>query len=235
MMFRCQILICVLTAFVVVGCAKTEITDREKTVTGKLPRPTTFWVYDFAATPEDLPLHTSLDKKYFTEMTPQTDEQIAKGRKLGAEIQTELVSQLHNMGFSAKQANAGTTQKLHDIIIQGYILSFDEGDAKKRVAIGFGKGASQLKIAVEGLQVTSEGLRVLGSGTMEAGAEKTPGGAAGLAVLAATKNPAGLIVSTGMHVYGEKTGSSKVEGRAKQAAEEIAEILKERFKEQGWM
>jgi hypothetical protein len=45
----------------------------------------------------------------------------------------------------------------------------------------------------------------------------------------------GLIVSTGVKAHGEKTGSSKVEGRAKQTATEIADILKKRFKEQGWI
>ena len=34
-------------------------------------------------------------------------------------------------------------------------------------------------------------------------------------------------------VYGEASGSSKVEGRAKDAAKEIADVLKRRFQEQG--
>ena len=41
------------------------------------------------------------------------------------------------------------------------------------------------------------------------------------AMLLVTHNPLGLIVSTGMKVYGEETGSSKVEGRAKATAKEI--------------
>jgi len=45
----------------------------------------------------------------------------------------------------------------------------------------------------------------------------------------------GLIVSTGMKAYGEKTGSSGIEGRAKQTAREIADVLKKRFQEQGWI
>jgi hypothetical protein len=51
----------------------------------------------------------------------------------------------------------------------------------------------------------------------------------------ATKNPAGLIISGGMKLHGEESGSSKVEGRAKQTAKEIAEVLKQRFQEQGWI
>jgi hypothetical protein len=53
--------------------------------------------------------------------------------------------------------------------------------------------------------------------------------------LIATHNPAGLIISTSMKVYGEKTGSSEIGGRAKQTAKEIADVLKQRFQEQGWI
>jgi hypothetical protein len=46
-------------------------------------------------------------------------------------------------------------------------------------------------------------------------------------------NPLGLIVSSGMKIYGEKSGKNTVEGREKQAVKEIAEILQDRFKQQG--
>jgi hypothetical protein len=48
-------------------------------------------------------------------------------------------------------------------------------------------------------------------------------------------NPVGLIVSAGMKVHGEKTGSATVDGRAAQTATEIADELKKRFQEQGWI
>ena len=48
-------------------------------------------------------------------------------------------------------------------------------------------------------------------------------------------NPAGLIVSTGMKVYGEESGKSKLTGRAKATAKEIADQLRPRFREQGWI
>jgi len=57
----------------------------------------------------------------------------------------------------------------------------------------------------------------------------------GLATLLAIHNPAGLIVSTGVKVYGEKSGKSTVEGRAKQTAKEIGDVLKKRFQKEGWI
>ncbi len=83
--------------------------------------------------------------------------------------------------------------------------------------------------------MTAQGLRKLGSGTVDSGGNKTPGAAAPAAVAIATGNPIGLIVSGGMKIYGEASGSSQLEGRAKATAKEIADVLKTRFEEQGWI
>ena len=44
-----------------------------------------------------------------------------------------------------------------------------------------------------------------------------------------------LIIGGGMKVYGEYSGSSKIEGRAKATAKEITDVLKKRFQEEGWI
>ncbi len=139
------------------------------------------------------------------------------------------------MGLLAKKASSDTKPEINDLVIRGYLLSIDEGSATKRVAIGFGSGSSELSVAVEGFHMTAQGLRKLGSGKVEAGGGKTPGAALGVVALIATANPAGLIVSSGVKAYGEYSGSSKIEGRAKDTAKEIAAELKKRFQEQGWI
>ena len=220
---------------VITGSASADITNRVILVTGHLPRPGQIWVYDFAATPADLPADSALAGQPDLDNTPQTADQIAEGKKLGAEIATELVADIQKLGMPTAQASAETKPQLNDLVIRGYIISIKEGDAKKRFGIGFGKGASELKTAVEGFQMTTNGLRKVGSGDVDANGSKKPGTALGVAGFLATKNPAGLIISGGMHVYGEESGSSKVEGRAKQTAKEIADALKQRFQEQGWI
>jgi hypothetical protein len=235
MNFRLYPILSLAALLVLTGCAKTKITDRDEIVTGQLPRPTTIWVYNFAATPEDLPVKTSLDKEYFANSMPQTAENIAEGRKLGDEIETELVYELNNMGMSSQRAVKGITPQLNDLVIEGYIISYLEGNEAKRFGIGLGAGASNLKVAVEGLQMTTKGLSLLGSGKTDAEGNKTPGAAVGLATMLATHNPVGLIVSSGMKLYDDKSGKSGVGGRAKQTAKEIAKQLEKRFKEEGWM
>lgn len=235
MLIQIRFMLCLLALLVVAGCASTRITDRHELVTEQLPRPANIWVYDFAATTADIPGESTLAGQYPSDATFQTAEHSATGRKLGAEIAAELVKEIRGMGLPAEQTMTGLTAQINDIVIRGYLVSFDEGSAAKRVTIGLGSGASKLRVAVEGFQVTPQGLRKLGSGSTDAGGGKSPGMAIGAATFIATANPAGLIVSTGMKVYGEKSGSSKVEGRAKDTAKEIAGVLKKRFQQQGWI
>ena len=228
-------LLFLLLLFTVFGCAKTEVTGRDQIATGQIPRPTHIWVNDFAATATDLPAHSGLRTEPLASNKNQTDEQIAEGRKLGTIIGAELVKQLQELGLPAEHAGTGTKPQITDIIIEGYILSVDEGDAKKRVAVGFKAGMTDIKVAAEGLQMTDQGLRELGSLTTDAQGSKTPGAAVGAAGMLLTHNPLGLIASSGMRVYGEKSGSNKIEARAKKTAQEISDQLKARFKELGWI
>jgi hypothetical protein len=56
-----------------------------------------------------------------------------------------------------------------------------------------------------------------------------------LGVAIATGNPLGLIVTSGVKVYGEASGSSNIEGRVQQTATELAQQIKPRFQQQGWI
>ncbi len=220
---------------VAAGCASTKVAKREQLVHERLPRPDRIWVYDFAATAADVPADSALADQASGHATPQTAEEIAIGRQLGAQIAAQLVEEIRSMGLPAARGVTGTIPRINDIVIRGYLVSIEEGSAAKRVAIGFGSGASELSTAVEGYQMTARGLRKLGSGTIESGGGKTPGAALGVAGLIATANPAGLIVSTGMKAYGEASGRSKIEGRAKATAKEIADVLRKRFEQDGWI
>jgi hypothetical protein len=217
------------------GCASTKVADREQLVTGPIPKPGNILVYDFVATPSDVPSDSALAGENDVDTTPPTAEQIAEGKKLGAEIAAQLAEQIRAMGMPAQQASTQMTPQLNDIVIRGYLLSVKEGSAAKRVTIGFGSGASSLSTMVEGYQMTAQGLRKLGVGTVNAGGGKTPGAALGLATFLATANPVGLIITSGTKVYGEASGSSTVTGRAKATAKEIADVIKKRFQEQGWI
>jgi hypothetical protein len=143
-----------LALLIITGCSSTKVTSRDQQFTGKLPRPATIWVHDFAATPADVPKDSIIAGVYSEHPEPQTAEQIETGRKLGAEIASELIERINKRGMSARKAEKGATPQVNDIVIRGYLVSFAEGSEAKRLLIGFGSGASHLQVAAEGFQVT---------------------------------------------------------------------------------
>jgi len=219
----------------VAACANTQVSDRQELVRGKVPRPDHIYVRDFVATPEDVHSDSALADHASAGNSPQTPEQIALGREIGHEVANELVGEIAAMGLPAEHATSEPTLELNDLLIRGTLLTVEAGSATERVAIGMGEGAAELKAAVEGFQMTDQGLRKLGSGTVDTKASKSPGAAVPLVVAIATKNPLGLIVSTGVKLHGEESGSSTIHGKAKQVAKTIADQLRPRFEQQGWI
>lgn len=215
------------------GCASTQISNQQMAAVGKLPRPNHVWVYDFAATAADVPTDSALAGQ--SSATSQTPQHVAMGRELGSQIASELTAQIDGMGLPAARGDAQTKPQVDDLVIRGSLLSVNAGNEAERLTIGMGAGASELKTGVEAYQMTAQGLRKLGSGTVDSGGSKGPGAAVGVAGLIASGNPAGLIISTGMKVYGEESGSAKIQGRAKATATEIAQALQRRFQDQGWI
>lgn len=226
----------IIACTLVVGCASTKITDQEsKFGTEKLNHPDTIYVFPFAAIPDDLPAWSAAAKHPTPHAEPQSSEHIEVGRKLGDAIAKELVTQIQEMGLVALEADQQTVPRLHDILLVGYFVSVEEGSAVKRMALGFGSGAAEVQTAVEGYQMTNDGMRLLGSGKLQAGGAKMPGVALPIVVMAATANPIGLAVGGAAKVYGEMSGKDKIEGAGKRTAEAIAEHLRGKFKEQGWV
>jgi hypothetical protein len=224
-----------LVLFLASACASTKVSERETYSAGKLPRPAQIIVYDFVTTPDGVAPDSALVGQTSAPAAPPAAEQVELEKQLGMQIAEELAANIRAMGLSAVRATPRTVAQVNDILIRGYLLSVEEGSQMKRVTLGFGSGASELKTLVEGYQMTASGPRKLGQGAVDAGGGKMPGGALGVAALLLTHNPLGLAVQAGVQGYGEYTGSAKIQGRAKQAAQEIAEQLKVRFKEEGWV
>jgi hypothetical protein len=192
-------------------------------------------VYDFIASPADVPAESALAGQGVSGSAPLTPDQIALGRQVGAAIASELAANISAMGLPAAVATPQTSFQLNDIVIRGYLLSYTAGNEAERLTVGMGAGAAEVKAAVEGFEVTPTGMRKLGSGTVDTKASKGPGAAVPLAVAIATKNPLGLIVSTGVNLHSEATGSSTIQGKAKDVAKEIAAQIRPRFEQQGWI
>ena len=235
---NCRIVLCLVTLVVAAGCASTNVTQETPMSNPGLARPNQIWVYDFVAAPADMPADSSLAGQVGAPSTPPTAEELETGRKYGAMIAKELVTDIQNMGMPAITAGPGSAPQVGDGVIRGYIVSTEGGGAgnmAKRMVIGFGAGTAEMDTVVEGYMMTPQGLRKLGSGTLSSSGNKTPGLMVPAAVAIATANPVGLIVVGGAKIYGAASGRSGLEGRAKSTADEIAVQLKIRFQDRGWI
>ncbi|GJL59124.1 MAG: hypothetical protein NPIRA03_19810 [Nitrospirales bacterium] len=229
-----RIVVSVLVLWLASGCASTKVTERHRNMTTeKLAKPERIYVYPFAATLADIPSWSTAAEKYAEPSKPPTPEEYEIGRKLGVLVAKELVTEINDMGVLALEGSEHSLPKPNDLMIIGYFEGVEEGSTIKRLGLGFGSGAAELRTAVEGYQMTPTGPRLLGSGKLDSGGGKLPGLIVPIAVLAATANPIGLIVMGTAKVEGEMTGRTKIEGTAKRTAEAISEQLRVRFKEEG--
>ena len=230
--------LCLLALIVVAGCASTKVTQQTPMSSPGLARPNQIWVYDFVASPSDMPADSSLAGQVGAPSTPPTPEELETGRRYGAMIAQQLTRDIQNMGLPAIEAGPGSSPQIGDGIIRGYIVSTEGGSTGsmvKRMVIGFGAGTAEMDTVVEGFAVTPQGLRKLGSGTLTSSGNKSPGLIVPAAVVLATGNPVGLIVVGGLKIAGAASGRSGLEGRAKATADEIATQLKIRFQDRGWI
>jgi hypothetical protein len=219
----------------VAGCAKTEVTARDPYMGERIARPDRIIVHDFASTAADVPPGSQTAGQYAELSTPPTAKEIEVGRQLGAQVAKELVANIRGMGLPAVQAAGQPAPRAGDSVIMGYFESVDTGSVAKRIVLGFGSGAADLKTAVEAYLMTDKGLRRLGSGDVDSGGGKAPGVAVPLVMLAASGNPIGLIVSSAAKAEGELSGRTTIEGAAKRTAKEISDQLQIAFRRQGWI
>jgi len=227
--------LCLLFAFMSIGCATTKISDQQPFSFVQFNRPGQIWVYDFVAPGSDFPQEIILTTADKSDITPKTASQIEEEQKLGAAIRSQLVKQIQSIGMPAMQALPSTIPLVNDLVIRGYLINVSEGSVSKRLALGFGSGASELEIAVETFQVVPTGVNKLESKYVNARSGKTPGLVMSVAGLLASGNPAGLIISSGIRVYAMKTGTDTVNGRARSSSKAIVTILKKQYQEQGWI
>jgi hypothetical protein len=228
-------LVALVTTAIVSGCASSEMTTKRNLAGGTVSKPGRILVYEFVSSANQIDEGSVISPYVQQRTTPQTLEQRAMGLKLGDLVAGYLVKDILALGMPAERDNSLRPARNGDLIIKGEFFSIDEGSRIKRMLIGFGVGANELKTHVMAYQVTSTGLKRLGDAEFKAAGGKMPGmavpliGAAFAGTLAVT-----AAVSGGLNTLQEVSPES-LEGAAKRTAKDISKELSRVFARQGWI
>jgi hypothetical protein len=218
------------------GCARTSVQDVQMTAPG-LPRPQLILVHDFATSPSAVALDQAVGARLLrmANEQPLASDEEKVAQEIARIVTESLVKQINQLGIPAQPGTIGTPPVAGPVLaIEGQFLSVDEGNRLRRMVIGFGAGASEVRTLVQIYETTAEGRRLVEDFYSTVKSSRKPGMGPMAGVGAASGRAAeSAAVATGVGALTAR--SQTVEGDAKHTADEIAKMLRKFFVEQHWI
>lgn len=223
-------------ACLALGCASTNVTSESVTL-GRAPKPERVVVRTFATSPEDVRLDHSptVAGVWKLQGLSESTERKAVGRAVADALADNLVKKIRELGLPAERATGPLAAEIPTVVIDGQFLAIEEGSRAERVVIGLGAGKSEVRTAVQTIEVLEGGNRLLDTFEIDAKSGLKPGVAETMGVGAAADNLAvAAAVSTAGAVASEAFGAD-VDADARRTADKISKVLATFFERQGWI
>ena len=217
------------------ACARTSVENVSSRAIG-LPKPQLIVVHDFGVSAGDVALDSGVGArlKLMIRETPAAEEEVKIGREVARIVTENLVKEISKLGLPAAPATTAGPVSGPTLSIEGHFVSVDEGNRLRRMVVGFGAGASEVRTLVQVYETTNEGRRLVEDfyTTVKSSLKPGMGPMAGVGA-AAGRAASSALVSGGVGIATER--SQGVDGDAKHTAEQITQTLKKFFVEQGWI
>ena len=219
------------------ACTSTQ--SQMETAGEMLPAPQVVIVDTFATSPGEVKLDHGLSTEVEEAIrsdrgTSRSEQEVQAGRQVADAIADKLVVEIRDMGLQAERGSTVPAGTQNAVLIQGQLISIDEGNRTERVVVGFGAGRSDVRAHVQVHEVTPAGSQLIDQIEVDGKSGLTPGMAETMGVGGLTGH---LLVSTvasgGLHVVSESIGADVV-ADADRAAKGIAKQLATVFAQQGW-
>src|SRR5262245_29649116 len=235
-MTRRSVVVVGLAVATIAACARTSVENVSSRAIG-LPKPQLIVVHDFGVSAGDVALDSGVGArlKLMMRETPAAEEELKIGREVARIVTENLVKEISKLGLPAVPATAGSGPVSGPTLsIEGHFVSVDEGNRLRRMVVGFGAGASEVRTLVQVYETTSEGRRLVEDfyTTVKSSLKPGMGPMAGVGA-AAGRAASSAALSGGIGIATER--SQGVDGDAKHTAEQITLTLKKFFVEQGWI
>lgn len=216
------------------GCARTHV-DYRATETRKLPSPATLVVHDFSISPDQVALDHNIGLRLQEAIGAKSDsaERLRIAQEISRIVSQQVVSDLRGKGFNAVLASASAVPGSPALDIEGQFFSVDQGNQRQRMIIGFGMGASEVRVLVQAYEVTGQGCELVDDFYVTTLSSRRPGmGPMGGGGAVAGNAVAGLALSSTSMLVGAR--AQTVEADAKNLADRVSVELEAFFARQGW-
>jgi hypothetical protein len=214
------------------GCGK-AVVDMSDRANLTLPKPDMIIIHNFAVTPNEVKLDRGIMATVLrdAQKREQSAEEERVGHMVGDRLLEKLIDRLEKDGISAFRASSGVTPSETTFIITGQFLTVDQGNQTARIWIGFGLGASELRVRGQCFQ---DGTLIARGETRTVPSLK-PGMAANVAVGTAL-GTVGTAAAIGAGAAGfSETFLASVDADATRTADAIHQTIRDYYVRRGWL
>jgi hypothetical protein len=219
------------------ACNRARVQTEEAYVGPQTARPDRVLVAYFAIAPEQVRLDQGIGARIIRTAgdQPLTALQLQAAQKTQAALARKLIDDLRQYGLPAQRAT-GAPMPGTSVLVQGQIVSIDQGNRTRRILIGLGAGKSSVSADAQLYYVTGTGTpRFLTAFQGEADSGRMPGAAATMGVGAAAGTLATSAAASGaMHATSETRNASDTR-EAGNLADGIARQIAGFAVSQGWI
>jgi len=237
---RSALIACAVVAVLgVAGCNKPKVQSTEFYAGGRLARPDRVLVDAFAVTPDDVRLDQGVAARVqrVDSDVPLTEQELQVARNVQSDLADTMVETLRGYGLPAERAwGSQTPASGSSLLIEGQIVSVDEGNRTRRTLLGLGAGKSSVSADMQLYLAEGPGQpRFVSafSGSDDSG--RTPGLAVGMGAGAATGHlMTSAVAGTALHVHSETNGATS-DSQAANLARSLAAQIGQFAVSQGWI
>ena len=217
------------------GCARVS-TESVMMRGADLPRPVLIVVHDYQVSLDEVQLDSGIGSRIerLVQGTPDEQDRLKLEQWVARIGTTTLVEEIRKLGLHAEPATMASPGAGSTLSIEGQILSINEGNKTRRLVIGFGAGASEVRTLTQVYEITGGDRRLVDDFYTTAKSSRKPGfGPMGGAGAAAGRAATSAAASAGIGLASER--SQTAEADAQHAAREIAKQLAKFFVELRWI
>jgi hypothetical protein len=223
---------------VVTGCATTSVQTEQETYMTNLPPPSVVLVHKFSVNLSEVTATEGLygEAVDAVESTTQSEAAATIAQDVSSGYADELVKQINDLGLPAQRATRDSYVPPNALVITGYFMDIDAGNAARRLVIGLGAGQSKIDTQVKVRSRSGDGYRTLLEFKTHADSGEMPGAAVTMGAGAAAQGAvtAGAVAAN-VAVGGVKAYRTAMGPMADRSADKAAVYLSKFFADQGWI